>query len=198
MLDYAYRELKDDAGLGIAICDDCAGEIKAARNAGFEPAEQTETIMKRDLDEEIPVVLLPELRIKEMDPAKEPDEFQWVLWQGFDHGMDRDQFEKAEEIVPQIRRHLDPRLSVASVDQNGDAVAYCCLWYSEKTDYAYVEPVCTIPTYRGRGVAKALVCEALNRVRELGAKTAYVISDSTFYQKLGFEKDKHFTFYWKE
>ena len=30
------------------------------------------------------------------------------------------------------------------------------------------------------------------------AKEAYVISDMEFYEKLGFQKDVHFTFYWKE
>lgn len=198
VLDYAYRELKDDAGLGIALCDDCAAEIEAAVEAGFEPAEQTETVMKRTLGEELPVILPPKLLMEELDPAKQPYEFQWLLWQGFDHGGDREEFERSDPIIPQIRRHLDPRLSIAAVAQNGEAVAYCCLWYSDKTDYAYVEPVCTIPSYRGKGVAKALVCEALNRARSLGAEAAYVISDAPFYQKLGFEMDKHYTFYWKE
>ena len=32
---------------------------------------------------------------------------------------------------------------------DGEYVSYCCLWYSDKTDYAYVEPVCTVPSYRG-------------------------------------------------
>ena len=39
--------------------------------------------------------------------------------------------------------------------------------------------------------------EALNRARPLGAKKAYVLSDMPFYEKLGFRKDKHFTFFWK-
>ena len=43
-----------------------------------------------------------------------------------------------------------------------------------------------IPSYRGQGVAKAVVSEALNRAAALGAKTAYVLSDMMFYQKLGF------------
>ena len=86
---------------------------------------------------------------------------------------------------------------MTAVNQSGENVAYCCLWYNEKTDYAYVEPVCTIPSYRGKGVAKALIYEALNRVKKLGAKQAYVISDMDFYKRLGFENDVHFTFYWK-
>ena len=46
-------------------------------------------------------------------------------------------------------------------------------------------------------ISKAVIYEALNRARSLGAKKAYVLSDMPFYEKLGFRKDKHFTFYWK-
>ena len=51
--------------------------------------------------------------------------------------------------------------------------------------------------YLGKGVAKAVVYEALNRARALGARQAYVISDMDFYRKLGFAKEWHYTFYWK-
>ena len=47
-------------------------------------------------------------------------------------------------------------------------------------------------------LAKALLYEAMRRARALGAKTAYVISDQVFYEKLGFRKDRHYTFYWKK
>ena len=198
ILEYAYRELKDDAGLGIAICDDSVKEIEAARQAGFAAAEQTETMLCRALREASPPPLPDGMRFTQLDPAKEPYAFQWLLWQGFDHGEDREVFEREDKIVPQVRRHLDPYLSVAAVDASGETAAYCCLWYSEKTDYAYVEPVCTIPSYRGKGIAKAVVCEAMNRARSRGAKKAYVLSDMAFYKKLGFEADRHFTFYWKK
>ena len=76
-------------------------------------------------------------------------------------------------------------------------MSYCCLWFHEGTDYAYVEPVCTVPSYRGKGVAKAVIHEALNRAEALGAKQVYVISDLAFYEKLGFVKERHNSFYWK-
>ena len=31
ILDYAYRELKDENGLGVSICDDNTAQIKAAQ-----------------------------------------------------------------------------------------------------------------------------------------------------------------------
>ncbi|MEE3492545.1 GNAT family N-acetyltransferase [Ruminococcus sp.] len=198
ILDYAYCELKDENGLGVAVCDTCTDEISMAKSAGFTLAEQTETVMRIDLDKELPANLPDGLRYAELDPVKEPYDFQWLLWQGFDHGTDKAEFEKQEQIIPQNRPHLNPSLSIAVENADGEKVAYCCLWYSEKTDYAYVEPVCTVPAYRGKGIAKAVIDEALNRARTLGAKKAYVLSDMLFYEKLGFREDRRFTFLWKK
>ena len=79
-----------------------------------------------------------------------------------------------------------------------EPVAYCSLWYDNQTDYAYLEPVCTVPEHRHKGLAKAIIYEALNRVKELGAKKVYVLSDQEFYKKIGMKFEKHFTFYWKK
>lgn len=198
ILDYAWQELRDDSGLGIAISDINHAEIAAAKVCGFAPAEQHETVMYRDM-ECLPSASLPGgFSIAELDPAREAAEFQWLLWQGFDHGTDRGEFEQKDPVVPQIRRHFNSHLSLTAVAPNGDRAAYCCLWFHPGTDYAYVEPVCTIPAYRGRGIAGALLSEALARAAALGAKTAYVISDMAFYQRLGFEKLPSWSFFWKK
>ena len=198
ILSYAYNALKDDAGLAIAICDGNAAEIEAAKKQGFSAIEQSETVMKIDLGRKFPVHLPENLRLASPDPIKDAYAMQWLFWQGFDHGSDRAEFERTETVTPQVRRHFRSELSVAAVNENGEPVAYCCLWYDARTDYAYVEPVCTIPAYRGKGAASAVVCETLNRAKALGANRAYVISDLAFYEKLGFSRGRHFTFYRKE
>ena len=198
VLEYAYRELRDDSGLAVSVSEDSAEEISALKNAGFERIDQTETVMRIFIDRAFDSALPDGFGLYELDPAKEPYGFQWILWRGFDHGEDRAQFEREDKIVPQSRPHLDPRLSLAAADKSGETAAYCCLWYRADTDYAYVEPVCTAPSYRGKGLAKALIYEALNRAAALGAKKAYVISDTEFYKKLGFETFKRFLFYQKK
>lgn len=65
--------------------------------------------------------------------------------------------------------------------------AHCGIWYTHG-ETAYIEPVVTIPQYRKIGLAKAVVYEALARVKDLGAKRAIVLSDQEFYYKIGFEK----------
>ena len=198
ILDYAYENLKDDAGLGIAICDDSQYEIKTAEEHGFVIAEQAETILEKKLDGDMPVLLPKGISITEPDPIEDAEALQWLFWQGFDHGDDRAEFEKQLQIVTKVRPHLDPHLGLAAETESGEMVSFCCLWYIPETDYAYVEPVCTVPSWRKRGIAKALLFESMSRARELGAKRAYVISEQEFYKKLGFEKMKHFAFYWKK
>ena len=142
-LDYAYRELKDENGLGIAICDTCFDEICTVESTGFEIAEQTEIVMRIDLNKELSVDLPDGLYFAELDPVKELVAFQWLLWQGFDHGTDKAEYERDGDVFPEIpefRKHFIPSLSIAAKNGGGEYVSYCCLWYSGKTDYAYVEP----------------------------------------------------------
>lgn len=197
VLGYAYDSLKDENGLAIAICDGNAAEIEAAKKAGFAPIDQTETIMKIDLDAPRDAALPEGFTLYEPHPVEDAEKMQWLFWQGFDHGEDRAEFEREESVMPRVRKHMRRELGIAAVDETGEYAAFCCLWFSEKTDYAYVEPVCTVPRHRGKGLAKALLFEAMNRARALGAKTAYVISDMPFYEKLGFRKAYRCTFYRK-
>ena len=197
ILSYAYDALKDGAGLAIAIRDGSEREIDAAKKLGYFRTEQTETVMKLDLNERLSVRLPEGFQFAALDPIGDSEALQWLFWQGFDHGEDRAEFEREEKVVPRVRRHFVPELGVTAIDRSGEPVACCCLWHQEQTDYAYVEPVCTVPSCRGKGVARAVIFEAMNRARARGAKTAYVISDMSFYEKLGFIRAYRYSFYRK-
>lgn len=198
ILDYAFRELRDGGGFGFAICDDRLDEIAAAEQAGFSAVEQDETMLCMPLRCPLKVSLPDGYRFASLDPVRDAYALQWLFWQGFDHGSDREEFERTEEIIPRVRPHFNPDLCLAALDPSGEPAACCCVWYLGDTDYAYLEPVCTVPAHRGCGLAKALIYEALNRAHRLGAQRAFVLSDMDFYRKLGFEPHRHFTFYWKQ
>jgi len=198
ILDYAYRELKDDSGLAVAINEENTAEIKAALQAGFERIDQKETIMELPLDRTFSLTLPEGLQLREMDQIADREALEWLFWQGFDHGEDRDAFERSLDHVPHVRKHFNRALSLSAVDTSGEPVSHCSLWFHHDTDYAYVEPVCTIPGYRGKGIASALLSEAFFRAKALGAEAAYVISDLPFYEKLGFEKTQRYVFYRKK
>jgi GNAT superfamily N-acetyltransferase len=198
ILDYACTNLKDDSGFSLAVCDENTDEIDMVRNKGFIKNEQTENIMELDLEREF-VVALPEgYKFVNPDPVKDIYELSWLFWQGFDHGEDKTEFEKEKIATPRARRHFNRDLCVAACNDDGELVSICGLWYNPKTDYVYVEPVCTIPSHRGKGVAKAVIHEALGRAKRLGAKRAFVISDMDFYTRLGFRNKYHYSFYQKQ
>ena len=197
ILDYAYRELKDGSGLAAAINAENTAEIRAAEEAGFERIDQKETVMALSLDRNFSAALPDGLRLRETDQVADRRALEWLFWQGFDHGDDREAFERSLDDVPHVRKHFNRSLCLSAADPSGELVSHCSLWFHPATDYAYVEPVCTVPAYRGRGIAAALLSEAFNRAKALGAKTAYVISDLPFYEKLGFETVQLYTFYRK-
>ena len=198
ILRYAATELKDGEGLGIAFHEDSLAEIDAALAEGFAPDERKETVTRLELNDVLRPKLPEGFSIAEPDPVRDLSALQWLFWQGFDHGTDYADFLQEKQQEPRPRKHYDPHLGLAAVSPSGEYAAFCCLWYHPDTDYAYVEPVCTVPKYRGRGIAKALLYESMNRVRALGAKEAYVISDQPFYGKLGFEVAYRFLFFWKK
>ena len=59
------------------------------------------------------------------------------LWQGFDHGEDKSEFEKEEIVNPRPRKHFNRDLCVAACNNEGELVSICGLWYNPKTDYVY-------------------------------------------------------------
>jgi len=110
-----------------------------------------------------------------------------VLWRGFNHeGPPPEKYVAGRADVakgPLFRKDL-----VVMVEApDGNFVSYCGVWYEAATQVAYVEPVATDPDYRRRGLGKAVVLEAIQRAKQLGATRAIVISGLEFYRAIGFQ-----------
>ena len=116
VLEYACNELKDDSGFGMAICDENPTEIEMVQELGFKIADQDEIIMERKLDDALEAKLPDGLKFFCPDPMENAYELQWLFWQGFDHGDDKVEFEREEEIIPRIRKHFNKDLGVAAVN----------------------------------------------------------------------------------
>lgn len=197
ILKYAYDNLKDENGLAISICDDNQFEIDEVLKQSFTPIEQDETILKLEIEDKREVELPEGVHIEELNLNEPELEMAWLFWRGFDHGEDRVEFNQSEQTPNRPRPNFNLHLSLVAVNEKGEYVGYCGMWYDKRTDYAYLEPLCVVPSYRKMGIAKALVNENLNRVKDLGAKSSIVISDQEFYKRMGFKKALHFTFYKK-
>ncbi len=70
----------------------------------------------------------------------------------------------------------EPSLDLIVVAPNGTVASFCTVWIDHENCIAEFEPVGTHPDYRQRGLAKALLAEAHNRLRAMGIKTVGVES----------------------
>lgn len=120
-------------------------------------------------------------------PAIIPDDYQWrlVIHRGFEN---EGTFEEPNEELAKAEEYLEVAeyIKVFAMKE-GEYISHCGIWY-DGGETAYIEPVVTVPEYRGKGLAKAVVYEAMNRARIQGAKRTIVLSDQEFYLRIGMTK----------
>lgn len=108
-------------------------------------------------------------------------QYQLVIHRGFDNDGTPEKWDA--ELLKRIP-HANDALKTFAI-ANREYCAHCGLWYTTG-DTAYVEPVATVPEHRKRGLAKAVVYEACSRAHALGAERAIVLSEQSFYSRIGF------------
>jgi GNAT superfamily N-acetyltransferase len=90
------------------------------------------------------------------------------------------------QTAPLYRRDLD----IVAIAPDGAVASFCTVWFDDVTRTAVFEPVATVPAYQRRGLGKAVMCEALRRLKRMGAQRAYVGSYSVeagaLYASVGF------------
>jgi GNAT superfamily N-acetyltransferase len=137
---------------------------------------------------ELPEYTLPEgYRLQSMADDNDLDRRRKAFGLGFSHPDPKDwpsllanqELQKA----PDYRCELD--LYVVAPD--GEFASFCIAWWDEHNRIAMLEPVGTVPEHRRKGLARAVVLEAIRRVAVLGAERVFVGSDQVFYLSIGFE-----------
>lgn len=198
ILKYAFNNLRDDQGLGITISDINQKDIDEALRQGFEKVDAEEFALCIDLEKEYQVDVPDGFIVEECDAEEKQKEISWLMWQGFNHGNNKQEFLADYEENPAKRPHFNKYLCIVIKNKEGEMVATASSWYDPKTDCAYIEPVCVIPEYRKMGLGKIAVYTSINHARELGAKKAIVGSGQEFYRRIGFKEVGHYSFYWKK
>ncbi len=197
-MKYAYENLKDEKGLGIAIHDDNKEEIEEVLNQGFYKVDAEEVDSVIELNKEYDFALLKGYSVETYNAQEHPLEIEWLMYQGFNNGNDKEVFLKQYKKPTGKRPHFNSYLCIVIKNDSGELVSSASTWYDSKVDYAYLEPVCVLPEYRKLGLGKAAVYTAINHSRELGAKIAIVNSNQEFYKHLGFIERNRYSFYWKK
>lgn len=182
MIEYAAQI--DTNAITIKANLNDSGLCKLLERIGFK-MQDCESVLAIDLMKDISYLLPQGFYINA--PNSVIDKFQWrlVIYHGFDHeGIP----EEPSEEVSKAEKHLEiPEYIKVFAIKDGQYVAHCGVWYNGGNT-AYIEPVVTVPEYRGKGLGKAVVYEAINRAKEQGAKRAIVLSNQEFYVHIGMTK----------
>lgn len=104
------------------------------------------------------------------DPDFDADRYYDAIWKGFDNRRARNERERQSM---EAREGFDApgfenSLRVLVVSPSGDYAAHCGIWHLPGSEYAYIEPVFTLPEYRRKGLGRAAVWEAARRCRQPG------------------------------
>jgi len=188
MLRHALDNLTRNGAIRVLIedADDDLPLIAAAH--GLTPTQDRQPNAALELAGDLSYRLPDGYQIASLADDCDLHRLNRVLHRGFNNPGDVPVTPEAiqERRVSVSGPHLNRELNITVVAPDGEYAGYCGIWYDPATDYALVEPVCTDPVHRRRGVGRAAVLEAARRCGQLGAKVAYVGSDQQFYYSIGF------------
>lgn len=180
MVDYVLQTEEGSVTIKVNAKDVSLGEVLQERQ--FEKTEKDVSVLQLDLNKDLSYRISEEYSISPQDFKMDNWNYQLVIHKGFDHeGIPERLDDKFFEPTPNEISALK-----VFVLNKGEYCAHCGVWYT-KGDTAYIEPVVTVPQHRKRGLAKAVVYEAVRRAKALGANRATVLSDQKFYDRIGFE-----------
>ena len=92
--------------------------------------------------------------------------------------------------------HETPQYNIIIADENEEYVCFSGMWWVPQNHLAYMEPLCTHPDHRKRGLAAAALTQHYRTLKPLGA-THMTGGDDEFYKKIGYGKGYHWTI-WKK
>ena len=120
---------------------------------------------------------------------QEEDDFRKIhtcLWKGFDHSDEPDDDWDCRRQM-QSGPHFRQDLTFVIVAPDGEYACFAGMWLDQDNDYAYLEPLATVPEHRRKGLATVILMEAMKRTQAFGA--TYCIGGSReFYEAIGFER----------
>ena len=136
-----------------------------------------------------------------------------LCWYGFGHGEkgefeDWDKYDDSYFWTPAKSHksgwasflspspHSTPQYNIIIADAAEEYVCFSGMWWVPENKLAYMEPLCTHPDHRNRGLAAAALTLHYRTLKPLGA-THMTGGENPFYKKVGYGKGSHWTF-WKK
>lgn len=196
MIAYAESDMpKVDGKQRLVIFGAQTALIDAAKKAGWR-REFGYWEKLRDFSEPLEHSLPAGYRFADipLDPAKCSE----CCWKGFDHEAEEGpwdgDFEHAFHLMAAPHATFDH--AVAIENEVGEYVCYAGMWWTPENNLAYMEPLCTAPAHRRKGLAAAAMSELYRRMKPLGA-THMTGGGDPFYDKVGFKPTIEWIFWVK-
>lgn len=213
MVEYAEKYMPgSEEEKTLIFCSAQKALIAAAEKRGYKQCcvneEYVIDFAKAELN-----VPLPEgfhfVKPEEVDSVK----LAACMWKGFDH-EDKGPFENWEDenpgtdwnpqkayqgIISDVMApppHSTYEYNVIIADDKGEYVCFSGMWWVPENKLAYMEPLCTIPEYRHKGLAAAALSEHYRRMKELGAEVM-TGGGNDFYRQIGYNR-KTQSLVWKK
>ena len=106
-------------------------------------------------------------------------------WRGFNHkGKPDGGVERGYHLW--ASPNATPELDVVIKNEQNEYVCYAGMWWIPQIHLAYLEPLCTVPEHRKKGLARAALSELYRRTSKLGA-THMTGGANSFYFNIGYE-----------
>jgi mycothiol synthase len=156
--------------------------IDLLRKHGFTHLrEYDEHQWRRSLELPIPASKAPAgYSIRPLGDSSELPSRSWASWRAF-HSNEPDEKYDGDwkwylniQSAPLYR----PELDLVAITSSGEVAAFTTIWYDEQTLHGEFEPVGTMPEHQRRGLARALLCEGMQRLRQSGATQCMVTGGS--------------------
>jgi GNAT superfamily N-acetyltransferase len=193
MLAYAEEHLSAPANgrreLSLYINDRDHAFQTIVDEAGYEMLSNSESMSYLDIgNPALPISLPGGFKLRSSSRPDDTRKMHRLLHRGFNHGVEPEADGLAARRLMESAPNYESSLNVVVHAPGGDIASYCGIWYESTNKIAYVEPMATDPDYRGMGLARAALLEAIQRCAARGGRAAYVGSSLPVYLSVGFRR----------
>ncbi|MFN7249691.1 MAG: GNAT family N-acetyltransferase [Anaerobacillus sp.] len=148
---------------------------------------QAHTVTFFNMDQPFPEIHLPEgFSLTSLDDDNDLVKVDRVQWRGFDHEGEPTEDSVNDRELMQSAPNFRKDLTIVTVAPDGQFASYVGMWLCKENKVGYVEPVCTDPDFRKKGLGKAALLESIRRCIASGAEEVIVESTLPIYLSAGF------------